>query len=81
MLCVSHINEQTSVRKPLVGLEKEQSIICVFFILRTAFTPQCRLLYPSGEDFIFGHDFQPGLLVINQKHIFYVVLIYIYLVL
>lgn len=35
----------------------------------------------SGEDFIFGPDFQPSLLVINQKCIFYVVLIYIYLVL
>ena len=33
------------------------------------------------EDFIFGRDFQPGLLVINQKHIFCVVLIYIYLML
>lgn len=42
---------------------------------------QSRLPCPSGEDFIFGCGFQPGLLVINQKHIFYVVLIYIYLML
>lgn len=36
---------------------------------------------PSGKDFIWGHASQPGLLVINQKCIFYVVLIYIYLML
>lgn len=36
---------------------------------------------PSGQDFILSHAFQPGLLVINQKCIFYVALIYIYLML
>ena len=79
MLCVSQINEQP-VLFP-VGSEQQRSVTWVLFILRTAFISQCRLPYPSVEDFIFGHDFQPGLLVINQKHIFCVVLIYIYLML
>lgn len=81
-LCFSNkwTTSSVSSRFP-VGSEKQHSITWVLFILRPAFISQCRLPYPSVEDFIFGRDFQPGLLVINQKHIFCVVLIYIYLML
>nr|XP_023443872.2 calmodulin-lysine N-methyltransferase isoform X2 [Dasypus novemcinctus] len=48
---------------------------------RAALTAQCRQPIPFGRGLRFDHDFQPGLLVINQKHIFCVILIYICLML
>lgn len=84
IFCTACINKQTCLPVKLRQVQGKGVLVCHYLCILHwwgGFSSSAQTPHPSRECLILGQDFQAGLLVINQKCICYVVLIYIYLML